>query len=142
MKNKILIIALIIAFIGLLLFASVYTKEITNKEIIQNENNTIVENIAESNKNSVIEVDESNFQTEVLGNDKTVLIDFYATWCGPCKILSPIIDEVAEENDKVKFVRIDVDKCNDLVNEYGIQYMPTLVLIKKPLKILHEKIHL
>ncbi len=58
------------------------------------------------------------------------MIDFYADWCGPCKILSPIIKEIAEETEKVKVVQIDVDEEEELAMEYGIMSIPTMVVIK------------
>lgn len=78
----------------------------------------------------VITVTEKNFEDEVLKSEKTVLIDFYADWCGPCKILSPIVDEVAEENEKIKVVKINIDQEENLAVEYQILSIPTLVVIK------------
>ena len=129
MRNKVLISIFLVIFIGVLIFAS----DFMNKDAIEEQGKIEVrESTEEENLSSeyVIEVDESSFQTEVSQSDQKVLIDFYATWCEPCKMLSPIIDEVAKENKDVKFVRIDVDKCAELSTEYGIQYMPTLVLVE------------
>ncbi len=72
----------------------------------------------------------SNFDSEVLKSDKKVLIDFYATWCGPCQVLSPIIEEVASETSDIKFVKIDIDENEELAEEYGVVYIPTLVVIE------------
>ena len=60
----------------------------------------------------------------------TVLVDFFATWCGPCKMLSPVLEEVAEENPNVSILKIDVDEVGELAARYGIQAIPTLMLFK------------
>lgn len=78
----------------------------------------------------VLKVTSENFEEEVLKSDKTVLIDFYADWCGPCKMLSPIIDDVAKENENIKVVKIDVDTAQDLAIEYQVMSIPTVVVIK------------
>ena len=78
----------------------------------------------------VIKVTSKNFKQEVLESNKTVLIDFYADWCGPCKMLSPIVDEVAEENEDIKVVKINIDEVQDIAVEYQIMSIPTLVVIK------------
>ena len=81
--------------------------------------------------NGVIEVNEDNFEKEVLQSRRKVLIDFYATWCNPCKELEPIIEEVANEHNNIKIVKVDVDKCKELVSKYNIKAMPTLIVIEK-----------
>lgn len=78
----------------------------------------------------VIKVTSNNFNQEVLQNKETVLIDFYADWCGPCKMLSPIVDEVAKETDNIKVVKINVDETQDIADQYDIMSIPTLVVIK------------
>ena len=79
---------------------------------------------------NVIKVTSNNFNQEVLQNKDTVLIDFYADWCGPCKMLSPIVDEVAEENNDIKVVKINVDETQDIADKYDIMSIPTLVVMK------------
>ncbi|HIU52110.1 MAG TPA: thioredoxin [Candidatus Merdicola faecigallinarum] len=91
------------------------------------ENTTTKEDVVEGN---IKKVTGQTFKKEVLESEKTVLIDFYADWCGPCKILSPIIKEIAEETEKVKVVQIDVDEEEELAMEYGIMSIPTMVVIK------------
>ena len=78
----------------------------------------------------ILKINEDNFEKEVLESEKTVLIDFFADWCGPCKMLSPIIEQFAKENEKVKVVKINVDELPDLAVKYGVRSIPTLVVIK------------
>lgn len=75
-------------------------------------------------------LNEKDFEKEVLNFDGVVLIDFYADWCGPCKMLSPIIEEVSEEHPEVKFLKVNVDNSPMLASEFGIVSIPTLVAIK------------
>ncbi len=65
-------------------------------------------------------IDNSNFDSEVMASNKTCLIDFYATWCGPCKIMSPIVDEIAEENPEITVGKVDVDEAGELAAQFGI----------------------
>ena len=76
------------------------------------------------------EITSENFQKEVLESDKKVLIDFYADWCGPCKKLSPIIEEVAGEESNVKFVKLNIDLAEDIAIEYQVMSIPTLVVME------------
>lgn len=71
-----------------------------------------------------------NFESEVLNSDKPVLVDFYADWCGPCQMLSPIVDEVAEERDDIKVGKINVDEQMELASRFGIVSIPTLIVFK------------
>ena len=79
----------------------------------------------------VEKVNSQNFEEEVLKNEKLVLVDFYADWCGPCKMLSPIIDQIAEENTNIKVVKVNVDESQDLAMKYQVMSIPTLVIIKE-----------
>lgn len=73
----------------------------------------------------------SNFNEEITNTDKLVLIDFYATWCGPCKMLSPIITEISKEySDKVKVCKVNIDENQDLALKYNIMSIPTLIFLK------------
>ena len=76
----------------------------------------------------VIEINKENFQEELINSNKKVLADFNAEWCGPCKMLKPIIDEIAEENDKVKVVSINIDDEEELAEKYNISSIPCLIL--------------
>ena len=78
----------------------------------------------------VEKISSKEFPVEVLQAREPVLIDFYADWCGPCKMLSPIIDEVAQENDDIKVVKVNVDESSDIALEYKVMSIPTLVVIK------------
>ncbi len=79
---------------------------------------------------SVIKVTKDNFKDEVMSSDKPVLIDFWASWCGPCKMLSPVVDEIAEENNGFKVCKINVDENPELASEYKVASIPTLIVFK------------
>ena len=77
---------------------------------------------------NAIDISDDNFDSEVLESDKPVLIDFWAEWCGPCKVLGPVIDEVAVDySDKVKFVKLNIDHNPSNTQKYGIRGIPTLI---------------
>ena len=79
----------------------------------------------------VIRINEENFEREVLNSDKTVIIDFYADWCGPCKIMSPVIDKIAEENaETIKVGKINVDENQELAMKYNVMSIPTILIFK------------
>ena len=79
---------------------------------------------------SALAVNSSNFEEEVLKADVPVLVDFWATWCGPCKMLSPIIAEIASEADGFKVCSVDVDEEQDLAMTYGVSSIPTLLVFQ------------
>ncbi len=79
----------------------------------------------------IIKIKEEEFEEKVLKNNKKVLVDFYADWCGPCRMLSPIIEEIAKENDEYEFVKVNVDDCPDVSRKYGIMSIPTLIVFEK-----------
>jgi thioredoxin 1 len=79
----------------------------------------------------VYKFDESNFDAEVLQSDIPVFVDFYADWCGPCKMMSPVIDKLAEEYEgKIKVGKVNVDENGDLAVKYGIMSIPNMVFFK------------
>ena len=79
---------------------------------------------------SVIDVKTADFEAEVLKSDKTVLVDFWAVWCGPCRMLSPVVDQVAEENPDIKVCKVNVDEEQQLAIKYGVMSIPTLLVFK------------
>ena len=79
---------------------------------------------------SVIHVTKENFQAEVLGSDKPVLLDFFATWCGPCRMVGPILDEIASQREDIKVCKINVHEEADLASQYRIMSIPTLMVVK------------
>ncbi len=80
---------------------------------------------------NAVDINDENFDTEVLKSDKPVLIDFWAEWCGPCKVLGPVIDEVSVDySDRVKFVKLNIDHNPSNTQKYGIRGIPTLILFK------------
>lgn len=79
---------------------------------------------------NVITVTSENFESEVLNSEKPVLVDFWASWCGPCRMLSPIVDEIAEEVQTIKIGKVNVDEQQDLAGKFGVMSIPTLILFK------------
>ena len=79
---------------------------------------------------TILKVDSANFEQEVLQSQIPVLVDFYADWCGPCKMLSPIVDEVAEQTAGVKVCKLNVDEAGDIAARYGVMSIPTLIVFR------------
>ncbi len=80
---------------------------------------------------TVTKITLENFAQEVLKSEKKVLVDFYADWCGPCKMMSPEIDAFAEENDSIKVCKLNVDESTDLAMTFGVMSIPTVILFDK-----------
>ena len=79
---------------------------------------------------SVISINNNNFQDEVMHSEKLVLLDFWASWCGPCRMVSPIVDEIAAERSDIKVCKINVDEQPELAAQFGVMSIPTLVVMK------------
>ena len=79
---------------------------------------------------SVININKNNFQEEVMNSTKSVLLDFWASWCGPCRMVSPVVDEIAEERSDIKVGKINVDEEPELASQFQIMSIPTLMVIK------------
>ena len=79
---------------------------------------------------SIINISTSNFQDEVLRSDRTVLLDFWAPWCGPCRMVGPILEEIAAERPDVKVGKVNVDEQPELAGQFGITSIPTLMVLK------------
>ncbi len=79
---------------------------------------------------AVLEVKSESFEKEVLESEKPVVLDLFATWCGPCKMLRPVIEELSEEHPEVKFVSVDVDEEAEIAIRYGVSSIPCLVFLK------------
>jgi len=80
---------------------------------------------------SVNLINEENFENEVLKSEKTVIVDFFATWCGPCQMMSPVIDNIAEElGDSIKVFKVDTDENSNLALKYDVNSIPTIAIFK------------
>lgn len=78
---------------------------------------------------SAITIGKTNFQEEVLQSDRTVLLDFWASWCGPCRMVAPLVEEIAEERPDIKVGKINVDEQPELASQFGVMSIPTLVVM-------------
>ena len=88
---------------------------------------------------SVIHVDKNNFQNEVMESDKPVLLDFWAPWCMPCRMVGPILEEIAEERSDIKVGKINVDEQPELAGQFQVMSIPTLLVIKNG-KIVNQSV--
>ncbi|MBQ6900940.1 MAG: thioredoxin [Firmicutes bacterium] len=79
---------------------------------------------------SALNITKENFQKEIIESEKPVLLDFFATWCGPCQMLSPVIDEIAAERSDIKVAKINVGEQRDLARQYKVMSVPTLMVIR------------
>ena len=137
MKEKIILIVGVIAFAIILILASEAMKnpEINNNIVLDDKGNLNSNKTDDSEKlnaeeSKIIYANESTFEEEVLNSDKVVLVDFYADWCYPCRMLAPILEKIAKENDNIKVVKVNVDEAQNLAIEYGATSIPLLVVIE------------
>ena len=79
---------------------------------------------------SAININKTNFQNEVINSEKPVLLDFWASWCGPCRMVGPIVDEIAAERGDLKVGKVNVDEQPELAGQFGVMSIPTLVVMK------------
>ena len=84
---------------------------------------------------SVLHITKESFESEVLASDKPVLLDFWASWCGPCRMIAPVLDEIAAERSDIKVCKVNVDEEPDLAVQYGIMSIPTLMVFKNGLLV-------
>ncbi|MCI8331698.1 MAG: thioredoxin [Clostridiales bacterium] len=79
---------------------------------------------------AIIKIDKNNFENEALKSDKTMLLDFYADWCGPCRMVGPIVEEIAEEHPEYKVGKVNVDEQPELASAFSVMSIPALFVIK------------
>ncbi|MBE6976350.1 MAG: thioredoxin [Ruminococcaceae bacterium] len=79
---------------------------------------------------SIMKITKENFEAEVLQSDKPVLLDFFATWCGPCRMVGPVLEEIAQENESIKVCKIDVDQDPELAQRFQVTSIPLLVVME------------
>ena len=107
--------------------------EINKKEKLKcrkmQESNLMI-GLQEERKMSVVKLTVENFEQEVLQAEKPVLVDFYADWCGPCKMMSPIVDEIAEEESEIKVCNINIDQAMEIAQKYRVMSIPTFIAFK------------
>ncbi len=132
MNKKVIYIILLILFIISLILISIYINRENENILLDSENyNNNSNNVnEEGNKLEIKHINEENFKNEVLSSSETVLVDFYAEWCNPCKMLSKVIEEFRAENDNIKIVKVNIDENEKLATDYNIMSIPTLVVIK------------
>jgi len=78
----------------------------------------------------MLKIFNGNFDEDVLKNEKLILVDFFANWCGPCQMLAPTLEKITRENDEFDVLKVDIDLYGDLAKEYAIMYVPTMILFK------------
>ena len=78
---------------------------------------------------AIVTLTKANFEAEAVNSDKTVLIDFWASWCGPCRMLAPVVDEIADERTDIKVGKVNVDEEPELASKFGVMSIPTLVVL-------------
>ena len=130
MKKKIIWFIIFALLVIVIVIASIFINKKGLEIIGSSEQANIINENKEEESMNVIKVNDNNFEEEVLKSNIPVLVDFYADWCGPCKMLSPTVDEVAVENDDIKVVKVNVDESQEVAIKYQVMSIPTLVVIK------------
>lgn len=131
MKKKLLWILALVLLIIILIIASIYINTKSQEYVNESATENMINKAEDKDEINVLEVDDKSFEQEVLKSDIPVLVDFYANWCGPCKIFSPIVAEVAKEREDVKVVKVNVDEAQETSLKYQIMSIPTLIFIKE-----------
>ena len=130
MNKKIIWLIIFTLLVVIIIAASIFINKKGMQYIQGSNQENIKKESEEENSMNVIKVTNDTFEKEVLNSNIPVLVDFYADWCGPCKMLSPTVDEVANENDDIKVVKVNVDEAQDVAIKYQVMSIPTLVVIK------------
>lgn len=130
MNKKIMWLIIFTLLVVVIIAASIFINKKGMQYIQGSNQENIKKESEEENSMNVIKVTNDTFEKEVLNSNIPVLVDFYADWCGPCKMLSPTVDEVANENDDIKVVKVNVDEAQDIAIKYQVMSIPTLVVIK------------
>ena len=132
MKEKVEVIVLFLILILCIIGISYFLNKETEKRF--GSSNTVInqdeEVVTDNVESKVIAVTNETFENEVLDSNQKVIIDFYADWCGPCKVFSPIFEKVSQELEDVKFVRVNVDEESELANKYMAYSIPYIVVIE------------
>lgn len=130
MGKKLVWFIIFALLVVVIIISSIFINKKTEEYIQGSNSQNIINENEEEDSMNVLKVTDDTFEQEVLKSNIPVLIDFYADWCGPCKMLSPIVDEVASENDDIKVVKVNVDEAQNTAIKYQIMSIPTLVVIK------------
>ena len=130
MSKKIVWFIIFALLVVVIIISSIFINKKTEEYIQGSNSQNIINENEEEESMEVLKVNDNTFEQEVLKSNIPVLVDFYADWCGPCKMLSPTVDEVAQENDDIKVVKVNVDESQDTAIKYQVMSIPTLVVIK------------
>ena len=148
MKSKFSIMLLALIFVGIIAFSKIVLTEYTSSlngftahdgkasdadknDLSHAEDGKVNDNEKEEeNIMNILELTNENFEEQVLKSEKTVLIDFYAEWCGPCKMMAPVVEKIAEENSNIKVGKVNIDEESELAIKYGVMSIPTFIVIK------------
>lgn len=84
---------------------------------------------------AILHIDKNEFESKIKTSDKVVLLDFYADWCGPCKMIAPIVEEIANEKDDIIVAKVNVDECPELAIDFKVASIPTLIVLKDGVSI-------